>query len=947
MKSRRMLAILTALAMMFSATAVYAADEAPANEAPVDVAAEEAVTVTGTQVVVIEGFDWGPGVSKTILSLGAEIDPASVKAGNFEVLESKEAFDWAVLFAPPAAQAEEAPAEEAPAEEAPAEQAPAEEAPAEEATAEEAPAEAVQLPFGHAIAQASRQVVAAYACDENGKAVTEASTHIALELYCDPNNGSPYCYDIFSGMNTVCLVYDLGITLKEGCTLKDANGHTVEALDIAPACDLKNAIVPQLEGVDLTGSFTGTDGKTLTYGSYEPDEDGKKHPLVIWLHGAGEGGTDPSIAILGNKVSALYENDFQDVMGGAYVLTPQTPTFWLAYDEEGNWNDNPGTDSIYLPTLMELIQDYVAKHESVDPERIYVGGCSNGGYMTMDLILNYPDYFAAAFPICEAYKDSGITDEQIEGLKDLPIWFVYAENDTVVDPAVYEIPTIERMKAAGCDIHTSIFQDVHDTSGLYKDPAGAPYQYMGHWSWLYFFNDECEEDGLSMWEWMADCAPVEAGVVTGRQHVVIEGYDWGPGVNKTILKLNQAVDPETIEAEDFTVVESKESFDWSALFGGGAAAGEEKPKSKVELPFGHAVAEAPRQVTAAYACDANGEEVSEASEYIALELLCDPNNGSPYCYDIFSGMNTVCLVYDLNITLAEESGLAAADGTKVASFAVNPTARLKKASVPQLEGVDLTGRFTGSDGKTLTYGSYEPEEDGEYHPLVIWLHGAGEGGTDPSIANLGNKVSALYGEEFQEAMDGAYVLTPQTPTFWLAYTEEGAWNDNPGTDSIYLPTLMELIEDYVENHEFVDPFRIYVGGCSNGGYMTMDLILNYPDYFAAAFPICEAYKDAGITDEQIAGIKELPVWFVYAENDTVVDPTVYEIPTIERMKAAGCDVHTSIFPDVHDTTGEYKDAEGNPYQYMGHWSWLYFFNNECEEDGVNMWAWMAAQTLEN
>ncbi|MBR1812401.1 MAG: FMN-binding protein [Lachnospiraceae bacterium] len=497
--------------------------------------------------------------------------------------------------------------------------------------------------------------------------------------------------------------------------------------------------------------------------------------------------------------------------------------------------------------------------------------------------------------------------------------------------------------------------------------------------------------------------------VTGTQSVVIEGFDWGPGVTKTILALDQEIDPARVKAEDFTVVESKESFDWAVLFSGfGApeeettaedgkeaekdaeetaaenaetvkeekteteAAKEEPAKAADEkenpaaeeaetkegeeagtteeteggLPFGHTVSDAPRKVVKAYVCDEKGAEVKEASKYIALELFCDPNNGSPYCYDIFSGMNTVCKVYDLTITLSEKSALATKDGAQVKSFTVEPACDLKKASVPQLEGVDLSGKFTGSDGKTLTYGSFEPKEDGELHPLVIWLHGAGEGGTDPSIAILGNKVSALYGEEFQEVMGGAYVLTPQTPSFWLAYNEEGSWNDNPGTDSIYLKTLMELIEDYVKNHKFVDPERIVVGGCSNGGYMTMDLILNYPDYFAAAFPICEAYLDSGITDEQIEGVKNLPIWFVYAENDTVVDPKVYEIPTIERMKKAGCDVHTSIFKDVHDTTGLYKDEKGEPYQYMGHWSWLYFFNNECEEDGLNMWKWLAGDTEE-
>ena len=63
---------------------------------------------------------------------------------------------------------------------------------------------------------------------------------------------------------------------------------------------------------------------------------------------------------------------------------------------------NGDLGSIYTESLMEFIKDYVANNPDVDPNRIIIGGCSNGGYMTMEMILTYPDYFAAAFPICEA-----------------------------------------------------------------------------------------------------------------------------------------------------------------------------------------------------------------------------------------------------------------------------------------------------------------------------------------------------------------------------------------------------------------------------------------------------------------------------------------------------------------------------------------------------------------
>ena len=427
--------------------------------------------------------------------------------------------------------------------------------------------------------------------------------------------------------------------------------------------------------------------------------------------------------------------------------------------------------------------------------------------------------------------------------------------------------------------------------------------------------------------------PAEGVTLSGTQAVVMTGFDWGPGITKAIISLDQPLDPASVSAEAFAVTETKESFNWAAMFGG---------EEGVD-PTVHITAEAPRTVTAAYVSDADGNAVEEASSFLTLELFCDPNNGSPYCYDVLSWHNTVCNPYELALSLTEDSALATAEGEAVSALEVEPAIDLSQAIMPQLKGVDLSGTFTGSDGRTLCYAAYAPEDDGEKHPLVIWLHGAGEGGEDPTIVLLGNKVSALVGEEFQEVMGGAYVLTPQTIDFWLVYNDEGDWQGNPGTSSVYNATLKELIDSFVEENPGIDANRIYIGGCSNGGYMTMDMIMTYPDYFAAAYPICEAYSDEGITDEQLEGIKDLPVWFIWAEDDTTVTPENFEIPTVERLRELEANVHTSVFPNVVDTSGLYTQEDGSPYQYMGHWSWLYFFNNEREEDGVNMWQWMAQQ----
>ncbi|KYD11791.1 hypothetical protein B4119_2288 [Parageobacillus caldoxylosilyticus] len=67
------------------------------------------------------------------------------------------------------------------------------------------------------------------------------------------------------------------------------------------------------------------------------------------------------------------------------------------------------------------------------------------------------------------------------------------------------------------------------------------------------------------------------------------------------------------------------------------------------------------------------------------------------------------------------------------------------------------------------------------------------------------------------------------------------------------------------------------------------------------------------------------------------------------IEAGAKNVHLSLFDDVHDTTGLYKNADGTPYQYNGHWSWIYVYNNECvttiNGKTTTIMEWLAAQSL--
>lgn len=438
---------------------------------------------------------------------------------------------------------------------------------------------------------------------------------------------------------------------------------------------------------------------------------------------------------------------------------------------------------------------------------------------------------------------------------------------------------------------------------------------------------------------------------TGYQ-TVTSAQDWGPAISKVILSLGTDVDPASVTADKFQVLSDRIYDETSHV--------------------------AARTVTSAYVSDAQGNQ-AESGSYVTLELKIGPDEtaGSPFNYEFATSGHNVYVITLYYISLTQP--LTAADGLPLS---MDRTSRIGDGgTVTPLADQFQLDSYTAEDGITLKYAWWTPEEtaaDGST-PLIIWLHGAGEGGENPYVALIGNKVVNLITDGIQQYFGaaGAQVLVPQTPTIWLDKDGTNTYMGPEDTGrSYYTDALMGLIETYVAAHPEVDADRIYIGGCSNGGYMTVNMLMEFPGYFAAAYPVCEAYDVAWITDAKIDAIKDTPIWITAAKTDGTVplfqgetDPanfSVYHLTLDEngdpipldnysnalydRLVAAGAaDVHYSLFDKVEDTTGLYFQADGvTPYEYMGHWSWLYILNNQCVDTiggrEVTLFDWLSQQS---
>ena len=166
------------------------------------------------------------------------------------------------------------------------------------------------------------------------------------------------------------------------------------------------------------GEGPEVDGLSVDYVSYSP-KGGGKHPLVIYFHGMGQG-KEPGAQIEENNFPLWASDELQSrfTSGGAFLFVPRTHEENREY-----WDDK------YIPAVKAAVDEFIAANRNrIDLTRIYVGGFSMGGKMTLKMITSYPDFFAAAFPMCPAYFP---TDAQFEAVKDLPIWLLASKYDVI------------------------------------------------------------------------------------------------------------------------------------------------------------------------------------------------------------------------------------------------------------------------------------------------------------------------------------------------------------------------------------------------------------------------------------------------------------------------------------------------------------------------------------
>lgn len=381
-------------------------------------------------------------------------------------------------------------------------------------------------------------------------------------------------------------------------------------------------------------------------------------------------------------------------------------------------------------------------------------------------------------------------------------------------------------------------------------------------------------------------------------------YDWGTSTTKLIVDLGVNVLSGSVQIDSFAVTARRSD-------------------TRLEDSV---VAEGTLELSAAYVSDEEGNPVNQG-QYATLIPVIGPNvpisMALNYTDDPTAGRGlNAWTENEYTITLQNPIG-------EIDSLVATSMSHYSRDMIDQFEYSSTSYDDDEYGTLDLNYAYFTPEADDGQNPLIVWLHGGGEGGTDPTIPLAANRAAAFASDEVQAHFDGAYVLMPQAPTAWM-HGPAGlqAISEKKDAVSIYTRATQDLVENFVAGQPDIDRDRIYLAGASNGGWMAVRLILDYPDYYAAAVPVAQIINLNDVSEDELERIVDVPIWLVTAATDTTVEPEQFSVPLYNKLRLLGAkNLHMSYLERVIDRSGDYVSDDGSPYEYSGHWSWIPTFNN--------------------
>lgn len=199
--------------------------------------------------------------------------------------------------------------------------------------------------------------------------------------------------------------------------------------------------------------FVTAKGDSLLYRQVKPQkiENGKRYPLVLFLHGAGERASD-NVSQLRHG-AMMFTNPVNRENYPCFAIFPQCPAnlYWGMPSRPSSFKEGtpfPADAEISTPlaSTKELL-DEILETYPVDKNRIYIIGLSMGGMGTFDMVCRFPELFAAAIPIC-----GGINAERLNRFSSKTAFRIFHGDADSVVLVEYSRIAYRALKKAGANV---------------------------------------------------------------------------------------------------------------------------------------------------------------------------------------------------------------------------------------------------------------------------------------------------------------------------------------------------------------------------------------------------------------------------------------------------------------------------------------------------------------
>lgn len=227
-------------------------------------------------------------------------------------------------------------------------------------------------------------------------------------------------------------------TIKEPITVSVTQIGDIAASDgsvcgasdtVVESTEIINLVVEDFEQYEYTDPETGN---TIPYNLYLPEDydESKTYPLIMFVADSSANSDTVTDALTQGNGGTIWATAYEQAKHECIVLVPQYTNTLISSIGALTEDTNEWSEGLTLVSnlLFDIIDEY-----SVDENRIYGTGQSQGCMTTIAISDKYPDLFAAQYLVAGQWNT-----EEMSVMKDDNLWITVSEGDTKAYPGMNE-----------------------------------------------------------------------------------------------------------------------------------------------------------------------------------------------------------------------------------------------------------------------------------------------------------------------------------------------------------------------------------------------------------------------------------------------------------------------------------------------------------------------------